>query len=297
MKLKYMIICLILPFITECKGQSNFTTYYQTFGEGEPILIINGGPGMNSNGFADMAKSISQLGYKTIIYDQRGTGKSVLEKSDSSTITMDLMTTDIEDLRKKLNIDKWTVLGHSFGGLLACHYFSKYPESVNKLIFSSSAGVNLNFANYLNEQIQKNLTKQQRDSLSFYQNKIAAGDTSFQTRSKKSEIVANAYVYNKKYTKLIAGRLMEMNWAVNGIVFQNLVNINYNYKNKFTKSTIPVLVIQGQNDIIKTETGQEIKNSFGNAKIKLLKNCGHYGWLDNPTEYFGTIKTFLKNET
>lgn len=294
---KFLMMCLVLSFVMVCQGQSVFTTHYQMFGKGEPILIINGGPGMNSNGFADMAKTISQLGYTTIIYDQRGTGKSVLEKVDSTTITMDLMAKDIEDLRKQLKIDKWTVLGHSFGGLLACHYYSKYPESVNKLIFSSSGGVNLNFRNYLAEQIQHNLTPPQRDSLSFYQDKITGGDTSFQTRSKRAEFVANAYVFHKDYAKRIAGRLLEMNWNVNSLVIQDLVNIHYDYKNKFINSKIPVLVIQGKNDIIKVETAQEIKDSFGNAKIKLLKNCGHYGWLDDPTEYFGSIKTFLQRES
>src|SRR5689334_16592621 len=111
---KYLMLCFALSFTAECQGQSAFATNYQTFGEGEPILIINGGPGMNSNGFADMANTISQLGYTTIIYDQRGTGKSVLEKVDSTTITMDLMAKDIEDLRIQLKIDQWTVLGHSF---------------------------------------------------------------------------------------------------------------------------------------------------------------------------------------
>ena len=291
------MICFALSFAAECQGQSAFATNYQTFGEGEPILIINGGPGMNSNGFADMAKTISQLGYTTIIYDQRRTGKSVLKKVDSTTITMDLIAKDIEDLRIQLKIDKWTVLGHSFGGLLACHYYSKYPESVNKLIFSSSGGVDLNFRNYLAEQIQDNLTSPQQDSLSFYQDKITAGDTSFQTRSKRAEFVANAYVYHKDFAKRIAGRLMEMNWNVNSLVIQDLVNINYNYKNKFIKSKIPVLVIQGKNDIIKVETAEEIKKSFGNAKIQLLNNCGHYGWLDNPTKYFGSIQTFLQRNS
>ncbi len=53
---------------------------YQTFGEGTPILIINGGPGMNSQGFQDVAEKISLFGFSTIIYDQRGTGNSPLEE-------------------------------------------------------------------------------------------------------------------------------------------------------------------------------------------------------------------------
>ncbi|MCB0663128.1 MAG: hypothetical protein KDC24_10335, partial [Saprospiraceae bacterium] len=58
--------------------ESNRTISYKTFGEGKPILIINGGPGMNSNGFQFMAEKIAALGYQTILFDQRGTGGSIL---------------------------------------------------------------------------------------------------------------------------------------------------------------------------------------------------------------------------
>jgi proline iminopeptidase len=65
-------------------------TYYRTFGTGTPILIINGGPGLNSDGFVDLAKTLS-VNNQTIIYDQRGTGRSAMQKIDASTITMQLM--------------------------------------------------------------------------------------------------------------------------------------------------------------------------------------------------------------
>ena len=42
--------------------------YYRTFGTGTPILIINGGPGLNSDGFVDLAKTLSAQN-QTIVYD------------------------------------------------------------------------------------------------------------------------------------------------------------------------------------------------------------------------------------
>ena len=57
-------------------------TYYKIFGKGEPLLIINGGPGMNSNGFEGMAKILAET-QEAIIYDQRGTGKSKLKELNS----------------------------------------------------------------------------------------------------------------------------------------------------------------------------------------------------------------------
>ena len=91
------------------KNNDASLTYYKTFGTGESLLIINGGPGMNSNGFEGLAKSLSE-NQQTIIYDQRGTGKSTLAKIDATTVSMQLMADDIESLRKHLKIKKWKII-------------------------------------------------------------------------------------------------------------------------------------------------------------------------------------------
>lgn len=269
-------------------------THYQLFGEGAPILIINGGPGMNSEGFADMAKEIAKLGYMTIIYDQRGTGQTKLSSINAQTITLDLIAKDIEDLRNELHIKQWTVLGHSFGGMLACHYYALYPKSVYKLIFSSSGGVNLKFIDYLGQRILANLSKVDKDSFLFYQKKLDAVDTSWSTRTARVHFLAQAYVVQKQFASRIAQRLMQSNQRVNQLVIENMIQMKFNYKGRFKHSTLPVLILQGNKDIIRVETAQEIQASFGNSKLVILHNCGHYGWLDAHDNYIQALNDFLK---
>lgn len=291
---KICALLLVFPCLKSHAQPHELMTHYEVFGEGKPILILNGGPGMNSNGFVDMAQQLAKKGYKTIIYDQRGTGKSKIDHINAQTINMDLMVKDIEQLRKKLKIKKWVILGHSFGGLLATHYYQKHHKVVEKMIFSSSGGVNLKFMGYVGKRITNNLTALQNDSLIYFQEKLTKGDTTLHTRQKRVEFLANAYVYDKQHAKKIALRLVEANFMVNGLVMEDLQKIKYDYTHKFLNKKTPVLVIQGINDIISIETAQEIKDSFGNAEIKFLKNCAHYGWLDAHSEYFDTIDFFLK---
>ena len=199
------------------------------------------------------------------------------------------MVQDIEDLRKKLKIEKWVVFGHSFGGSLATHYAAKYPKRIKKLIFSSSGGVNMNFRNYLQGRINNNMTKEQRDSLNYYQKKLDAGD------NKRASFLANAYVYYKGNAPTVAARLPQIDFKINSLVIQDLDKIKYNYLNKFPDFKQPVLIIQGKNDIISVETAEEIKQTFHNSKLVLLDNCGHYGWLDRKDLYMRAIGTFLNN--
>lgn len=275
-------------------GNSNL--HYKTFGSGKPILIINGGPGMNCEGFSYLAKELAKMNFQTIIYDQRGTGTSTVEKANSESITMNLMVQDIENLRKHLKIEKWVILGHSFGGIMSSYYATKHPETIEKMIFSSSGGVNMKFTSYVQERLNNNLTKTQRDSLSYYQHKLNNGDSSRETLRLRAKYLANAYVYDKSKALIIAERLTQTKFEINSLVFESLRKIKFDCTNSFKDFKQPVLVLQGKNDIITTDTATEITTSFPNSKLVLMDNCGHYGWLDANELYFNSIRHFLANK-
>lgn len=298
---KYCCILFLTSFF--CFSQTeetimsgNSKLHYKTFGSGKPILIINGGPGMNCEGFGGIAQELAKMEYQTIIYDQRGTGKSTVENVNSESITMDLMVQDIENLRKHLKIKQWSIFGHSFGGIMAAYYATKHPETIEKLVFSSSGGVNMKFTSYVQERLNNNLTKSQKDSLSFFQKKLDDGDTSVETLKQRAKYLANAYVFDKSKAPIIAERLTQIKFEINRLVFQDLRKINFDCANLFKNFKKPVLVLQGKNDIITTETAQEIAKAFSNSKLILLDNCGHYGWLDAKENYLKSINQFLKDQ-
>ncbi len=270
--------------------------HYRVFGTGKPLLIINGGPGMNSEGFAHLAVELSKFGYQTITYDQRGTGKSTVTQIDAQNINMQLMVEDIENLRQHLQFKTWSILGHSFGGILMAHYASLYPNRIDKLIFSNAGGLTMEFTNYLQERIQNNLTQTQRDSLAYYQNKQNNGDTSEATRQARAKYLAYAYVNHPEHVPLIAQRLLQLNLPVNNLVIQDLFKIKYDTRDKFKKFQRPVLVLQGKNDILKIETAQEIQKAFPNAQLVLIDHCAHYGWLDAPKVFYPTVQKFLNEK-
>jgi proline iminopeptidase len=275
------------------KNTDSSQTYYKIFGKGTPILIINGGPGMNSNGFEPMAKILAEKN-QTIIYDQRGTGKSTLKELNNKTISMKLMADDIESLRKHLKIEKWTILGHSFGGMLASYYATIYPNSIDKLILSSSGGIDLSLLKGEN-LIEAGLSKIEKDSLNYWNDKIEKGDTTYTARIGRGRAMAPAYVYDRKFIPIIAERLTQGNSTINSLLWDDMQKTNFDCKNKFSNFKNPVLIIQGKEDIISAAIGEISLKAFPNSKMVLLENCKHYGWLDAKEKYFNTIESFLKS--
>jgi proline iminopeptidase len=274
-------------YIKDGKNLIHLTTY----GEGEPILIINGGPGMSSKGYHSLAEKLGEKNL-AIIYDQRGTGQSKSEKVDASTITMKGMLDDIEKIRMYLKVDKWVVLGHSFGGMLASHYTSHYPERTKGLILSSSGGVDMELISNLD--ITARLTQKDKDSLFYWTLKIAQGDTTYNAKLQRGTYLASAYLNDKSHMPKVAKRLAQTNMEINGLVFRDMRKIGFDCKPILAKYTKPVLVIQGAHDIIPLELGEKAHELFSNSTFVILEKSAHFGWLEESELYLKSIQELLQ---
>jgi proline iminopeptidase len=110
--------------------------YVEDYGRiDSPVLLyLHGGPGESCFDFTFHQKERLEEHFRVIAIDQRGVCRSELIQDEEEFGLMDLIE-DCEALRKYLNISKWSVLGHSFGGYLTLLYASTYPNSIERVIF------------------------------------------------------------------------------------------------------------------------------------------------------------------
>ncbi|MGA9657512.1 MAG: prolyl aminopeptidase [Asticcacaulis sp.] len=111
--------------------------YYEQSGNpnGIPVVVFHGGPGGGSS--PNLRCYFNPEGYRIILFDQRGCGKSTPHASED--ISLEDNTTwhlvgDIEALREKLGIEKWVVFGGSWGSTLSLAYSLSHPERVLSII-------------------------------------------------------------------------------------------------------------------------------------------------------------------
>ncbi|MEC2645225.1 alpha/beta fold hydrolase, partial [Bacillus thuringiensis] len=110
--------------------------YVETHGnpKNKPVLYLHGGPGESCYDFSfHQAERLKDSLY-VIMIDQRGVGRSEKITEDEAFGLNDLIE-DCEELKKVLQIEKWSIIGHSFGGYVALLYASIYPSSIEKIIF------------------------------------------------------------------------------------------------------------------------------------------------------------------
>src|SRR5580692_904356 len=110
--------------------------YYKTMGSGTPLLIVHGGPGESHDYFLPYLLPLARTN-KLIFIDERGSGRS--EKLDDvKQYTVENMVSDVEEVRAALKLGKISLLGHSYGGVLAQAYALKYPEHLSHLVLAST---------------------------------------------------------------------------------------------------------------------------------------------------------------
>lgn len=131
--------------------------WYDIYGaeHSDTLLYLHGGPGASCLDFVNQAKALSRK-MKVVIFDQLGVLRSD-GIAENEIYSMEYQIEMVEEMRKILGIEKWSVLGHSYGGMLAVLYASACPDSVHKIIlecpslwFEDSAR---STAEYLSEHI------------------------------------------------------------------------------------------------------------------------------------------------
>ncbi|CAJ0796195.1 Proline iminopeptidase [Ralstonia psammae] len=98
---------------------------------GEPWVVLHGGPG--SGCAPSMAAWFDPLRHRAVLPDQRGAGRSrpagTLRRN-----TVTALLADLEQLRVVLGIERWGVVGGSWGAALALAYADRFPDAISALV-------------------------------------------------------------------------------------------------------------------------------------------------------------------
>lgn len=117
------------------------TLYWETVGDpaGTPAISLHGGPGGGCR--AGARRNFDPRAYRAVLFDQRGCGRSrplaCAPGADLSTNTTSRLVQDIERLREHLGIDRWVVVGGSWGVTLGLVYAQRHPQRVIAMVLAA----------------------------------------------------------------------------------------------------------------------------------------------------------------
>ncbi|RYZ53548.1 MAG: alpha/beta hydrolase [Chitinophagaceae bacterium] len=141
--MKFLLLTLLLlstKILLATDSTFYFTTsdsvklYVRVAGSGKPCLFVHGGPGSNAYYYEAMAGApVIEQKLQMIYFDQRGSGRS--DSAANRNYSLTRMLQDMDELRQHFRIQKWAVMGHSFGGILITNYALQYGKHVSALLY------------------------------------------------------------------------------------------------------------------------------------------------------------------
>ncbi len=281
--------------------------------DGIPVIFLHGGPGGHCR--SEHHGLFDPKIFRSIIYDQRGCGKSKPYRITENNNTQTLVD-DIEKIRNFLSVDKFLVVGGSWGATLALCYAIYYPENVMGIVLRSVflgmmseiqwafVDAPKNFAPELFKEFINFLnTDDQDDPVNSYVKKIQLDNSHLHSWvwHDYERILSQINPDNHKFEKidLIKSReglpnspFMETHFIRNKFFIED----NYILNNVHKISQIPGYIVQGRYDLICPPINAfRLSQDWKNSKIKFVNTAGHSssddGIMDN---LFTALKEIIK---
>ncbi|MCX6718388.1 MAG: alpha/beta hydrolase [Candidatus Staskawiczbacteria bacterium] len=222
-------------------------TNYQTFGSGSSAFLILHGWGSNSERWQPIAEEISKKGFKVIVPDLPGFGKS-----DALSLPWNgnKYANWVEEFIKELNLGEFYLSGHSFGGALAAKVAIKHAQEVKKLFLISAACVR-------EKTTQKDLSKKASKFIKIFS--FLPYYSFFRKAVYKFIIRKSDYVY-------VEGIMKE--------TYLNVISEDLSFKLPFVK--VPTVIIWGDKDeLTPLEDAHFIEKQIKNSKLIIIPGAGH----------------------
>ena len=303
---------------TKWQVESDILLHFDVYGQGRPVIIVHGGPGIPYANAWQGLKSLEDR-YAFYYYHQRGAGKSSrpIDSFESknypknvSDLTQALglgaQIADIERIRRILREDKLLLIGHSFGGFVASLYAAEFPGMVEKLILVAPAGM---------------LTPPQKgnDIFEIVRNKIPEDEQSEYNRLVK-EYFNFGSIFQKTENELVDLHTQIGNYLVKGMGYDISdldtppkpggwssfavyfsIGKSPDYRHAVSHILAPTLILLGKDDDISLNGSKVYAEHIPNAKFVSI-DCddsasisGHFVFDDCPEVFADVVGDFLDN--
>ncbi|HKF20511.1 MAG TPA: proline iminopeptidase-family hydrolase [Candidatus Angelobacter sp.] len=284
--------------------------YYKILGRGAPLMIVHGGPGASHDYLLPYLLPLARR-HRLIFIDERGSGRS--ERLENAALyTVENMVEDVEAVRKALGLGKVSLLGHSYGGVLAQAYAFKYQQNLTHLIlggtFYSTAEMNKVLAHEKQAMPPdefKKLDDLEKAGLfdkgkpwekARYPDdyaKLAWGDGYFPFLYQHHPDPNYDPVSGNTSTSWDLYREM---WGSHGefIIDGNLKSVEY--ADKLPGIKVPTLVICGDHDESDPSLSRFMHEKIAGSKLVVLPQSGHMAFVDQPNLYINAVNDFLQGK-
>ena len=296
-----LIICVAAILVVGCKqisqkensNQIDLDFFHRSIGEGDPIIVIHGGPGLGSAYLEEHLSPLSE-DYQVIFYDQVNSGRSTLN-SDSSRVSLASFLNDINDVRIYYDLDRISIIAHSWGGILGMKYALTYPNYVENLILINSNAADSDINNQANTRLANRFSADDLEARTTVMRSAA-----FQAGKPEAfeELMNIGFAYQFSNPNLINQLQLQLpsdfaqKSRLLGGLFQELGV--YNFNDDVSKLSCNTLLLFGLDDPSTPLILNSLSNVIPSPTIEVIDDAGHFPFIEKKEATTKAIQSFLE---
>jgi len=256
-------------------------------GRGHPVVVLHGGPGAHHEYLLPQFDAFAQ-DRELIYYDQRGGGRSPVARDVPVGWTEQVA--DLEALRAQFGIERLTLAGYSWGGLLAILYSLQHRDRVERLALISPAPA----WRAARESFERRFGQRNLDPV-FQEERRRLRESGLRERDPAAfqqrifELSVAPYFFDPEQARnltpfRVTGRTQQEVWASLG---------DYDLRPRLGElQGIPALVMHGEDDPIPIEAARTAAQLIG-AEFHPLPRCGHVPYVEARETFTSLLDGFL----
>lgn len=284
---------------------NSYHLWTNTQGEGDiHLLALHGGPGGNHEYWEDAAEQLKKQGLnvQVTMYDQLGSLYS--DQPDFSDpeiakkyLTYEYFLDEVDEVREKLGLDNFYLIGQSWGGLLVQEYAVKYGQHLKGAIISSMVDEIDEYVDRVNELREKTLSP---EAVAFMKECEAKNDYSNPKYQEYVQVMNEQYVDRKQPSKLY--HLKDLGGTAVYNVFQGDNEFvitgklkDWHFRDQLKNIKVPTLITFGEHETMPIETAKTMNSLIPNSQLVTTPDGGHHHMVDNPDVYYKHLADFIRN--
>ena len=259
--------------------------FVEEVGDGFPLIVLHGGPGLDHTMFRPWLDPLGDE-FRLLYVDERGQGRS--ERTDPETLTLDVFARDVDRLAEALGLERFALLGHSFGAIITTWHATELGTAAAYVI---SGGADSS------------------DEL------MADVEASFEELGDQRQAIEDSWEREKTVaTEEECAQLLDdqMPFHFHGAVppgfgegtvyspavlrhFSNAGYGDFDYRPKLAGVDRPTLVVVGEHDRTTTpRAARVLHEGIRGSELVVIPGTGHMSYVEAPEPYLGAVRAFLR---
>ena len=253
-------------------------------GSGFPLIVLHGGPGLDHTMFRPYLDALGDE-YRLLYVDERGQGRS--QRVDPATLSLEVFARDVDLLAETLELDRFALLGHSFGAIIATYHATELGTATAYVI---SAGGDSSDA--LDADVQASLDALGKDGKAIADSWEA--EKTVETDAQLKELLRDQLPFHfhgqppPGYLEDSVGSPEVLRY------FANMGYGAFDYRPRLNDVDKPTLVIVGEHDrTTTTRAARVLHEGIPGSELHIVPGAGHMSFVEEPDDYLSTVRSFL----